>query len=300
MYGIASNHAVCNNCGLFFASRHLDSDSLSRVYESYYSLLDPARQNGCNRLFEQEKIKGIRIKKLLSNSGFDYGEGSMVVDIGCGSGGALKAFSEGGAQVFGIDLDKRYVDFAVSKGLNAVFCDAKDLSKHLEQRSIDLIILDSTLEHMSDPKKLLNSVSGFLKTTGKIFINVPGFRNIGLQYKYDLKRYLQFLHLIHFDAVSLAALLENCGLKVEFIDESVQAIASCDTKLRKDTRLKFQSETNAVDFLEQSEYQRQRLLQRISNFFFFRCIWQLGVIRKNLSLRWNKYFNNMSSSDFEV
>ncbi|CAB4824709.1 unannotated protein [freshwater metagenome] len=281
-YGIPGEHAVCEECGCFYASRHLSSDSLTAIYDSLYRDLDRGDQKGQAGLFRLEEDKGRKILRYLNEHNFDNHPGSLVVDVGCGAGGTLNIFREIGMNVFGIDIGSEYIAYGQKKNLAIVDCSIEDLGLHLESGSVDLFIVDQVLEHIQSPASLLKTLRSFMKTDGKIYISVPGFRNIGSHYMFDIKRYLQFVHLLHFDACMLERFLIAEGFKVEMIDESVVAVASINDSLRKPRMATCPSYSDVIDFLNETEKLRAKMKNRIASFLLIKVVWTLGALRADM------------------
>lgn len=281
-YGIPSEHSVCVNCGSFYASKHLNSDSLNLVYDTLYRDLDRGDRNGQVSLFKLEEEKGRKIYRFLQEHNFEIRPGSLVVDVGCGAGGTINIFREMGMNVFGIDIGSEYISFGRKKKLAIVNCSIEELSLHLEERSVDLFIIDQVLEHIQSPSNVLRTLRPLLKDDGKIYISVPGFRNLGAQYMSDLKRYLQFVHLIHFDACTLERFLIAEGFKVEEINESVIAVASIEDQKKMYRMINCPQGSDVIDFLNASEKVRKRIKNRAVSFLFFKVVWTLGVIRSEV------------------
>jgi SAM-dependent methyltransferase len=74
----------------------------------------------------------------------------------------------------------------------------------------DCIILSHILEHLPDPKKMLQTVLKKLVKGGLLFVDVP---NQDYLFKKDV-----FPHFLFFNISSLQRLLEDCGLKINLID----------------------------------------------------------------------------------
>ena len=184
--------------------------------------------------------------------------------------------------VFGIDIGSEYISFGRKKKLAIVNCSIEELSLHLEERSVDLFIIDQVLEHIQSPSNVLRTLRPLLKDDGKIYISVPGFRNLGAQYMSDLKRYLQFVHLIHFDACTLERFLIAEGFKVEEINESVIAVASIEDQKKMYRMINCPQGSDVIDFLNASEKVRKRIKNRAVSFLFFKVVWTLGVIRSEV------------------
>jgi SAM-dependent methyltransferase len=110
------------------------------------------------------------------------GPGIAVMEIGCGEGGVLRAFSDKGAKCLGIDLDPPRIEFAnefladeVAAGkaeflLKNVY-DADFLEKY--RGTFDVLLLKDAIEHIPDQEKFIPYLKNFLKPGGQIFFGFP-------------------------------------------------------------------------------------------------------------------------------
>lgn len=100
-----------------------------------------------------------------------------VLDIGCGNASLYPTLKNHSASYYGIEPDKTLYTLA-----KKIFPDARientDLinAKGLPNQ-IDIIILSHTLEHIKNPKRLLNHCFKILKPGGMIYIEVPSDGN---------------------------------------------------------------------------------------------------------------------------
>ncbi len=107
---------------------------------------------------------------------------TKVMEIGCGEGGVLKAFTEIGCTVVGVDLSPDRIKMAegfmqseVEKGLarfiakNIYDVDfEKDFAAHF-----DVIILKDSIEHIPEQEKIIAQLKKYLAKGGKIFFGFP-------------------------------------------------------------------------------------------------------------------------------
>lgn len=90
--------------------------------------------------------------------------------------------------------------------------------------SFDLIILSHVLEH-TEPVEFLKEVSMRLSPEGSIYVEVPSLDSVAKgAYEFDLKRYWQNAHLIHFSKLHLSAVAMAAGLQVGASNNYTQAI----------------------------------------------------------------------------
>ena len=93
--------------------------------------------------------------------------GAKTLDVGCGTGAFLKAFS--GAQ--GVDINEHCVDHCKRAGLNAAYMSTDHLQ--FAEASFDTIVLDNVIEHIVNPEPLLVECRRVLKPEGNIIVGVP-------------------------------------------------------------------------------------------------------------------------------
>jgi SAM-dependent methyltransferase len=109
--------------------------------------------------------------------------GLSIAEIGCGEAGNLRPFLDMGCKLTGIDLSankienarKFYSNHNLRENLILVADDIFNLRPDQTGR-FDLILMRDTVEHIPDLEKLLDHLSKFLKSTGRIFIGFPPWR----------------------------------------------------------------------------------------------------------------------------
>lgn len=108
--------------------------------------------------------------------------GLKVLELGCGEGGVLKAFTELGCTCLGIDLSVSKIE----EGKKLLTDEIANGFLHFETRNIfnqefqvelfnrfDLIILKDTIEHIPHQKDVLKILRSFLAKDGLIFFAFP-------------------------------------------------------------------------------------------------------------------------------
>lgn len=107
---------------------------------------------------------------------------TSVLEIGCGEGGVLKAFTDRGAKCLGVDLSEyrvkageKMMSEEIKKGLISFLAknvyDADFLEKY--KNSFDLIVLKDAIEHIPEQEKFIPYLQNFLKPEGHIFFGFP-------------------------------------------------------------------------------------------------------------------------------
>ena len=121
-------------------------------------------------------------------------------------------------------------------------------------RKPDVIIYSNVLEHLTDPVAELKTIKNILHPEGLLFIEVPGIKNIHLNYRSDFLLYLQNAHTYHFSLTALKNIFLKTGFDMIYGDEYVRAIAKQGDILSD----KWDSDYEKVkDYLLQTESKRK-------------------------------------------
>jgi SAM-dependent methyltransferase len=146
-------HCLCNNCGLEFYSPLIVGDS--KFYEhlsknnSWYYEADKWEFNQAIQILNEDK----NIKNLL--------------EVGCGRGFFLDKVSSS-YETTGIELNQDAIHFCQEKNLNVL-----DANLNVMNISFNAIVLFEVLEHLANPKEILDEVYRLLDHNGILIIAVP-------------------------------------------------------------------------------------------------------------------------------
>jgi SAM-dependent methyltransferase len=227
MYGLPHPVSVCQGCGFVYSRLRLDEVSLHAFYDGEYRRLDRGVPLPAEEFFALQQGKGPMVQASLQRAGVSLEPGSLVLDVGCGAGGLLAWFSDHGYRVLGVDPGSEYLAYGRRiSGLELLEGDAQHALDVLEDRSDApaLVIYEQVLEHVTDPIQELAGLRSRLGGGARLFVGVPGLRNISSHYDSDVLRYLQFPHLSHFDLRSLTAVAARAGFSLVTGDEVVHAV----------------------------------------------------------------------------
>lgn len=100
----------------------------------------------------------------------NIGEHERVLDVGCGIGDFLHYRPN----TFGVDVNKKTVNYCKEKGFHASLMDIDILP--FESSSFDCVVLDNVLEHILNPKSILQEIRRVLNDDGQVVIGVPGIK----------------------------------------------------------------------------------------------------------------------------
>ena len=226
--------AVCTRCGA--AQSLVDEQWLSEIREIYVGYNIYRQAGGIEQqVFDQSTslMRGrseILVERLLALPGVPI-KGKLL-DVGCGTGGTLKAFADQGDwTLFALDLDDRNLE-----ALNAVsgFRTLYNCAPAEVPGLFDIITLVHSLEHFPSPDSTLIDLRSKLHSEGYLFIEVPD----SAVNPFD---YTVADHRVHFTTKTLANLVRRSGFSIEFIatdwvskEISLVAVRGNDTELNAD------------------------------------------------------------------
>lgn len=103
--------------------------------------------------------------------------GKLILDVGCGNGTFMAAFARASAEVSGLEVNQTLVDIAKDtlkdedvRG-EVFFYDG--ITFPFPNNSFDYAFSVSTLEHVSDPRRILSEIHRVLKPGGKLYLAFP-------------------------------------------------------------------------------------------------------------------------------
>jgi len=104
------------------------------------------------------------------------GKTGRVLDVGCGRGQLGDAIKQLGWEVWGVEQSDEACDTARGRLDGLVQADLNDMDHvrdELGDRQFDALIFSDVLEHVYDPRTVLESYLGYVRPGGRVFISVP-------------------------------------------------------------------------------------------------------------------------------
>lgn len=198
----------CGSCGTVYLSPAPTLEEYAGIYPpEYYShaglVSEPSEKD--KRYFERGFID--RSKTLES-----FRKPGKILDVGSNRGFMLARLKSRGWDTWGAEISAPACDYAVNAlGLDKekIYC-GDFLSMDIPEGGFDMITLFDVLEHMENPRAVLEKCRKLLKPGGGIFLQVPNYNSAGrlLFGKYwihlDAPR-----HLTHFTTSSLKGFMRG-------------------------------------------------------------------------------------------
>ncbi|MFX1274379.1 MAG: class I SAM-dependent methyltransferase [Promethearchaeota archaeon] len=222
--GLNIRIVLCKNCGLVRQNPRISEDTILTFYEKFYRDLSSASKKNENIethaiVFEKEKESGKRQLNIISR--YTPLKKGVVFDFGTGTGGVLDIFKNEGFEIFGVDVNKEFLNYGVSQGLNLKLGSIDELLKY--PKKANLIIASHILEHLHNIDDYIRRLWLCLEDNGYIFIELPGLFNVHKVY-HSFLPYFVIEHLYYFNLNSLNKIMTQNGFKLIIGTEKIWAL----------------------------------------------------------------------------
>lgn len=166
LLSICNYWVMCNNCNYIF-----DTNPKNNLNDLKENILYRPQTNFINDIKFKNKIKDL--SKSLSY--FNYLESSHklnLLDFGSSAGYMHEALRNKNIDVFGIEISKKYRNYANSKN-RITYENIKELKKYHQKESFDIIYIRNSFHFVDDIKNLMREFDFLLKKDGKIIFYEP-------------------------------------------------------------------------------------------------------------------------------
>ena len=212
LFSVAGYRIVrCDDCGLLSTNPQPSDDELGGIYASDYFLRgrSEASQEAVERL--KSRTAGLYLDLIERYRGQG---GGRLLEVGSGEGDFLVGAVERGFKVTGVEYSEHACAVAGKKltpSPSEIICgEITDVSG---AGIYDVCVLSDVIEHVRNPRHLLERVHELLCPGGIIFIATPSLDSWSARLLKN--RWMEFKpeHLFYFDSSTLQTLLIDCGFK---------------------------------------------------------------------------------------
>jgi 2-polyprenyl-3-methyl-5-hydroxy-6-metoxy-1,4-benzoquinol methylase len=161
--------------------------------------------------------------KLLHLAAVEFAQSKVCLDVGCAAGFLAKGLKQLGWKVIGIEPDPEAAEQAVR------ICDSV-LNQRIEDvnfselKPFNAVVLGDVLEHLAEPKRVLDSIYSSLEEEGSILVSIPNVANITVRlgllfgkFNYTNRGILDHTHLRFYTKKSLLAMIRESKYEIQRI-----------------------------------------------------------------------------------
>jgi 2-polyprenyl-3-methyl-5-hydroxy-6-metoxy-1,4-benzoquinol methylase len=156
-----------------------------------------------------------------------------ILEVGAAYGETLYYLKQNGiaAEAVGVDIFEDTKNKQNYKPLDRfIFGDIEKIELPEYNQYFDLILLPDVLEHLFEPKSVLETLKKYLKEDGKIIISMPNIRYYSALYKivfkgdfrYEESGIFDYTHVRFYCRKNIQELLETAGYKVLKQESSIK------------------------------------------------------------------------------
>jgi SAM-dependent methyltransferase len=196
---------ICRACGLVWSNPRPAAEQVRRYYTAEYRLDYKGRQTPTLRHVARSARgameRYVGLKPFLRT-------GDTVLDVGSGAGELVYVLRKFGYDARGIEPDEQSAWHA-REALGVPVETGFIQDAGLPPRSVDVVTMYHSLEHLDDPSGVLHKVREWLRADGRLAIEVPNVEATCLA----PERRFHFAHFFSFNDATLEALGRKTGFE---------------------------------------------------------------------------------------
>jgi len=195
----------CSSCGLIFRYPLPIASGIVELYEKSWTSPSENRSETGGTELSLARSYARKLADALELTDF---KGLRILDFGAGRGDALTAFSELGADVYGVE------PFGYQGLVDRGFKMFRTLDEIPERFTFDGIITMDVVEHLGSPWDEINRFGRMLNEGGFIYISTPNADSFRAKIEGEnWREALRPGHFVLFTGDSLETLLDRAGYK---------------------------------------------------------------------------------------
>jgi len=200
-------HVRCNSCGMVYVNCLLRKDALNSLYENedtYSEILTNEVQK------KMDRLKFSYFLDLIEEKNPNKG---TILDIGCGPGFFLTIAMSRGWSVTGCEFNQSCIPLLKKANISVI--DRPIEEANIYPGSFNCVTLFTVLEHIPDPKNLLNEVHKILVKGGFVGILVPNIDALVNRILHEKSpTFSGDVHINLFSSKTMIKMLEETGFEI--------------------------------------------------------------------------------------
>lgn len=212
----------CLDCGVGFLKDLPKEKQLERFYSTsdYYQFWGGLSRKNLKRVEKIKKKTFGWIIDLIEK----YKKGGRILDVGCATGVFLKVARLKGWEVYGVECSAEFAKIA-KKRLGENVHHGMFEKVHFSDNFFEVVLFYDSLEHMSNPLKVIKKVFKILKPGGYVIIVTPNTASFSAKIMGKNWAHFKREHLFYFSPKSIKKLLEKNDLRIIRLGKAIKALS---------------------------------------------------------------------------
>lgn len=202
----------CPNCRVGYADPFPDDATLASIYGTHYYDSWDLRDGGK----ATADMKRETFRRRIAQCGSWLKPGARVLDLGCATGYFLDEAVSAGFEPFGVDIASDAINQCETKfGVGRFFCGEFEQARFTANPAgvFDAIFMSDYIEHVRDPRAVLEHVVQRLTPGGIVVITTPDVASPTRYLMGERWPHFKVEHLWYFSRQSIEHLLAEAGLQ---------------------------------------------------------------------------------------
>lgn len=188
----------CRTCETLFTATNPDVDQ-QQDYDAYYTAENLAVPAFINDILD-----------AIVATFEPYRKNNRLLDVGCGAGTFLEASARSGWEAVGVEVSRTAAEHVRGRGFE-VFCGELE-NANCPDDHFDVVIASEVLEHVANPRAMLEAIARVLRPGGLLWTTTPHGRGISARILgLEWSNVCPPEHLQLFSVASIKALLSVAG-----------------------------------------------------------------------------------------
>jgi 2-polyprenyl-3-methyl-5-hydroxy-6-metoxy-1,4-benzoquinol methylase len=213
----------CRRCGLEYVNPRLRSEVILEGYSEGSDETFVSQARAREHTFRRSLAFLTRALPAKLRARIGGNDRPRILDVGTAGGSFLKVARDAGWEVSGVEPNRWLCDWA--RRHYGLHIDNGDL---FEQRyaadSFDVVTLWDVLEHVPDPRALLEEVRRILRPDGVLLVNYPDKGSLAAHAMGRRWVFILTVHIYYFTRQTIRRLLEETGFQVTRFRPYVQTL----------------------------------------------------------------------------
>lgn len=194
----------CPVCSHHFASPIINPELIDQYYSGHNSEIYDVN---CPDPIDKSKRQRNKLRSIIEKL---HPEGNEILDIGCGTGFLLSYFDGLKWERYGVEPSQYASKVAERKGIKILGRYVDDAIK--SGKKFDVVVMTDVIEHLPDPKPLLEDVCKILKPHGYLAIETGNIHSLNARIaKSHWSYFSTHEHVSFYNPLSIKYLLTKYG-----------------------------------------------------------------------------------------